>query len=292
MKILNTLVSIAVTAILFSCQKENSIGNNNNNNLAEKTSLNVAYGADSLQKMDIYLPADRTAATTKVVIMIHGGAWASGDKTELNPFVDSIKRRLPDYAIFNINYRLADPPNNLFPAQEMDVKAAIEFIYNKRTEYVISDKYALVGASAGAHLAMLQGYKYSTPVKPKAIVSLSGPSDLTDMYLHPTGGNPLVSLLIASVLGKSPAQDPLLYTNSSPVNFIGAGSPPTLLLYGDVDPLVSPVQADLVKNKLQTAGVVNQYILYNGSAHVDTWSPAVFFDSFNRLQAFLTANVL
>ncbi|MEO6723508.1 MAG: alpha/beta hydrolase [Ferruginibacter sp.] len=292
MKILNTLASIAIVATLFSCKKENSVGNNNNNNVEAKTSLNVAYATDPLQNMDIYLPAGRTTSTTKVMIMIHGGAWASGDKAELNPFVDTLKRRLPDYAIFNINYRLSEAPNNLFPTQEMDVKAAIEYIYGKRAEYAISDKYVLVGASAGGHLAMLQGYKYLTPVKPKAIISLSGPSDLNDMYNHPAGGNPLLSVLLASVLGKTPAQDLPLYTNSSPVNFIGAGSPPTLLLYGDADLLVSPTQADFVKSKLQTAGVTNQYILYNGSAHVDTWSPAVFFDSFNKIVAFVTANVL
>src|SRR5215218_9499094 len=105
MKILNTLVSLVVVATLFSCQKETSIANNNTN-VEAKTTLNVAYGTDPLQNMDIYLPAGRSTATTKVMIMIHGGAWASGDKTELNPYVDTMKRRMPDYALFNINYRL------------------------------------------------------------------------------------------------------------------------------------------------------------------------------------------
>jgi acetyl esterase/lipase len=289
MKILHALTSLAIAATLFSCQKENSIGDGTTNNVEAKTTLNVAYNTDPLQNMDIYLPAGRSTATTKVMIMIHGGAWATGDKTELNQYVDTIKRRMPEYAIFNINYRLSADPINLFPTQELDVKAAIEFIYSKAAEYGISDKYVLVGASAGGHLAMLQGYKYTTPIKPKAIVSLSGPSD---MYINPAGGNPFLSLALVSVMGKTPAQDPLLYTNSSPVTFINAGDPPTLLLYGDVDPLVRPAQADFVKNKLQTAGVTNQYVLYTGSAHVDTWSSAVFFDSFTRIQAFLAANVL
>jgi acetyl esterase/lipase len=292
MKILNALTTLAIVATLYSCQKENSIGdNNNNNNVEAKTALNIAYGTDPLQNMDMYLPASRSSATTKVMIMIHGGAWASGDKVELNQYVDTMKRRMPDYALFNINYRLSAAPLNLFPTQENDVKAAIEFIFSKAAEYVISDKYVLVGASAGGHLAMLQGYKYTTPVKPKAIVSLSGPSDLTDMYLNPAGGNPILSLALVSVMGKTPTQDLQLYSNSSPVTFINAGDPPTLLLYGDVDPLVRPAQAEFVKNKLQNAGVTNQYVLYPGSAHVDTWSNAVFFDSFTRIQAFLTANV-
>ncbi len=280
---------LSATFLISSCSKEDSTGNNPT--VAAKTLLNVSYGSDPAQNMDIYLPEGRTTATTKVIVMIHGGAWSSGDKAELTPFVDTLKRRQPDYALFNINYRLSAAPNNLFPTQENDVKAAIEQIYSKASEYGISDKYVLIGASAGGHLALLQGYKYLTPVKPKAIISFCGPTDLNDMYLNPAGGSPVIPLLLASVVGKTPAQDPALYTNSSPVNFIGAGSPPTMLLYGGVDPLVRPAQAVFVKDKLTAAGVTHQYVLYNGEAHIDTWSNAAIFDSFTRIAAFLAANV-
>lgn len=288
-KIFRLVILITFTIFYVSCKKENSIGTNK---LAAVNYKNVAYGSDPLQKMDIILPEGRSASATKVIIMIHGGAWSSGDKTELAQVVDSFKKRFPDYAIFNINYRLSANSSNLFPTQENDTKAAVEFIYNKKTEYLISDQWALIGISSGGHLAMLQGYKYNTPVVPKAIVSLCGPSDLTDMYQNPAGGNPLISALLVSIVGKSPTQDPQLYVNSSPVNFITATSPPTLLLYGDVDPLVTPQQAVFIKNKLQAAGVVNQNVLYTGSAHVDTWSNAIFNDAFGKIEIFLNAHVL
>jgi acetyl esterase/lipase len=223
--------------------------------------------------------------------MIHGGAWASGDKTEMTQFVDSFKRRLPDYAIFNINYRLSAAPVNVFPTQENDVKTAIAFIAGKSNDYGISDKYALLGASAGGHLAMLQAYKYSSPIKPKAIVSLSGPTDLADMYTNPVGGNPLLSLLLATAVGNTLTADPQLYANSSPVNFITATSSPTLLLYGSDDALVRPEQAVFVKDKLVAANVTNQYVLYGGAGHVDTWSNSIIVDAFNKIQAFLIANM-
>lgn len=289
MKTFHLLPVIIISVLIVSCQKENSIASNP---VAAATYLNISYGSDPLQNMDIYLPENRSTSNTKVIVMIHGGAWSSGDKAELTQFVDTLKRRLPGYALFNINYRLSAPPANLFPTQENDVKAAIEFIYSKVSEYSISDKFALIGASAGGHLAMLQGYKYSSPVKPKAIISFSGPTDLVDMYNNPAGGNPILSTLLSSVVGKTPLQDPLLYNNSSPVNFITSTAPPTLLLYGDADPLVKQSQAVLVKNKLQSSAIVNQYVLYTGSAHVDTWSSLIFFDSFTKIQAFLTANVL
>lgn len=291
MKIFNLVKIIFAATLLASCGKDHSIGSNPTTT-AEATSFkNVKYGSDPLQDMDVYLPGGRSTTSTKVIVMIHGGSWSSGDKTELDQFVDSLKRRLPDYAIFNINYRLSAAPLNTFPTQENDVKAAMNFIFNKKTEYAVSDRWVLMGVSAGGHLALLQGYKYNTPVVPKAIVSYSGPTDLNDMFTNPAGGNPLISALMASVIGKSPAQDPQLYITSSPVTYISATSPPTLLLHGDVDPLVSPQQPALARAKLQAAGVTNQYVLYNGTAHIDTWSNAVLFDAFNKTAAFLKANV-
>src|SRR6188768_1328007 len=196
------------------------------------TMLNVSYGTNSQQKMDVYLPATRRTTDTKVMIMIHGGAWNSGDKTDFNEYVDSLKKREPTYAIFNINYRLANV-SDLFPAQELDVRAAVDFIYNKRQEYKISDKFVLVGASAGAHLALLQGYKYSTPVKPKAIIDFFGPTELVGMYNNPP--NPLVQPLLMSVTGSTPTANNAIYTQSSPINFVSAQSPPTLIFHGGAD---------------------------------------------------------
>ena len=205
--------------------------------------------------------------------------------------MDTLKKRLPDYAIFNINYRLSANPSNLFPTQEQDVKAAVQFIYGKATEYKISDKYVLMGASAGAHLAMLQGYKYNAPIKAKAVVSFFGPSDLTDMYNNPVGGNPLYSIVLANAVGVTPAQDPALYTNSSPVNFISSSSAmPTILLHGGADPLVSPSQSVAVQTKLNTAGITNQYVYYPAGGHGD-WDAVTYADAFDKIQLFLEANV-
>jgi len=249
------------------------------------TMLNVSYGTNSQQKMDVYLPATRSTTTTKVMIMIHGGAWNSGDKTDFNEYVDSLKKREPTYAIFNINYRLANV-SDLFPAQELDVRAAVDFIYNKRQEYKISDKFVLVGASAGAHLALLQGYKYSTPVKPKAIIDFFGPTDLVDMYNNPP--NALVQPLLVAVTGVTPTAN-TLYTQSSPINFISSQSPPTMILHGGTDIVVAPSQSVLLNTRLQTAGVIHQYFFYPTEGH--GWVGANLSDSFNKIQAFLAANV-
>jgi len=279
------LLSFAsVILILFSsCSKDDVITPNN----GAVTSLDVAYGSDAKQKMDVYLPAERSADTTKVLIMIHGGAWSEGDKTDFAAYIDTMKRRLPNYAIININYRLASASGNLFPTQENDVKAAVDFIISKRAEYKISDKMVLLGASAGGHLALLQGYKNSS-IKPKAIVNFFGPSDMVDMYNNPASVFAPPSA-IASLFGGTPATKAELYASSGPINYVSAQSSPTITLQGGVDPLVRPAQQTALQTKLNNAGVTNEYVFYPTESH--GWVGANLVNSFDRIQLFLKANV-
>jgi acetyl esterase/lipase len=272
------LSTLLLATIISSCKKDEED--------KSVTMLDVSYGSHAQQKMDVYLPADRNTIDTKVMILIHGGAWNSGDKSDFNAYVDSLKKREPSYAIFNINYRLANSPD-IFPAQEQDVKAAVEFIFNKRSEYVVSDKFVLLGASAGAHLALLQGYKYSTPVKPKAIVDFFGPTDLVEMYNNPP--SQLVPILLNAVIGATPTTNSNLYIQSSPINFVTAQSPPTIVLHGAADIIVPASQSASLNVKLTISRVTHEYIVYPAEGH--GWFGANLTDSFNKIQAFLAANV-
>ena len=275
------LFLLFIITVISSCKKDEDTEQE-----MSVTMLNLSYGTHTQQKMDVYLPADRSSSSTKVMIMIHGGAWNAGDKSDFDQYVDSLKKREPSYAIFNLNYRLANPPD-IFPAQEQDVKAAIEFIDSKRIEYGISDKFVLLGASAGGHLALLQGYKQTTPIKVKAIVDFFGPTDLTALYNNPP--NPLVQPLLASVTGGTPTTHTSIYQTSSPLSYVSAQSPPTLILQGGTDIIVPASQSSLLDNKLTTSGVTHQFIFYPTEGH--GWVGATLVDSFNKIQAFLAANV-
>ena len=281
---LYTLIFLVTITLISSCDKNDTPSPTGPTQ--ELISKNISYGSNAQHKMDIYLPAGRSTSTTKVIIIIHGGGWNTGDKTELDPYIDTLRKREPSYAIFNINYRLANAPD-IFPAQENDVKAAIEFIYNKRADYYISDKFVLLGVSAGSHLALLQGYKYVTPVKPKAIIDFFGPTELVDLYNNPP--NPLVPGLLISVIGGNPTTHNTMYLQSSPVTFITAQSPPTLILQGGADFIVSPSQSTLLNTRLQTAGVIHQLVFYPTEGH--GWAGTNLTDTFNKIQAFLFANV-
>jgi len=277
----NSLLLLVIIIFISSCKKDDGTEQD-----TSVTMLNVSYGTNAQQKMDVYLPSGRNATSTKVIIMIHGGGWNTGDKTDFNEYVDSLKKREPSYAIFNINYRLANTPD-LFPAQEQDVKAAVEFIYNKRQEYLVSGKFVLIGASAGGHLALLQGYKYSTPIRPKAIIDFFGPTDLVTFYNNPP--NPLVQPTLLSVTGGTPTTNNTLYTQSSPINFVSSQSPPTMILHGGIDIVVSPSQSASLDTKLSISGATHQYVFYPAEGH--GWVGANLMDSFNKIQAFLAAYV-
>ena len=108
--------------VIISCSSDNSDDDTEIvNPLAAYEELNIAYGSDSDQVFDLYLPANRTTAT-KTLILVHGGGWSSGDKAEMNPFKEFIKEQMPSYAVANINYSLADENNQAYPMQINDIK--------------------------------------------------------------------------------------------------------------------------------------------------------------------------
>lgn len=245
---------------------------------------NVAYGIDPAQVMDVYLPPNRSTSFTNVLVLIHGGSWSGGDKTDFATFIDTIQKRFPDYAIFNLNYRLASGTQNLFPTQEQDINTAIDFIYSKRNDYKISDNYALLGTSAGAHLALLQAYKDTLPVRAKTVIDFFGPSDMTEMYNNPTipGGE----LVIFSVMGTTPTGNSSLYAESSPVNYVTPRVSPTIIFHGSSDIVVRHEQSDTLFARLDSANVAATYVVYPTQGHGWTNSDTLS-DSFNRLDAFL-----
>src|SRR6516164_5144990 len=146
-----------------SCKKSNQAVRKSD--LPDSTSMNISYGADAAQKMDVYLPAGRSTSSTPFIVVIHGGGWTEGDKGEFNAIIAQLQTKLHAYAFFNINYRLFNGSTNQYPSQEDDVKLAVNFIFNKSADYNISNKMVMMGASAGAQLALLQAYKYDQPIK-------------------------------------------------------------------------------------------------------------------------------
>lgn len=270
--------------LLSACQQE--VDGGAQAGVPAQNYTNVSYGTDTAQRMDVYLPAGRRTAATKAVVLIHGGAWVSGNKADMNGAVAAIRQQLPEYAVFNIGYRLgALPTTNPFPTQENDVKAALAFIATKSGEYGFStDRLNLLGASAGAHLAMLQAYKNSSP-KIVSVVSLFGPADMAALHAS-YASSPINQIGLQLLLSGTPASNAAMYQSSSPLNFVTAQTPPTLLLHGTADPIVPYSQSTALKAKLDAAGVSAKLVTYTGAGHGD-WNATTWSDAYAQIFAFL-----
>ena len=243
--------------------------------------LNVAYGEDPAQRMDIYLPADHSTNRKQALILLHGGGWSSGSRHSFAAYIDSFKQRLPGYVIFNVDYRLVSQKIH-FTDQETDIKTAVDFVASHAGDYNIdTGKIVLMGVSAGAHLAMLQAYKNPSPGI-AAVIDFFGPADLDAMYDKPW--NPMIPQLMELAIGGTP-ETSSLYHDLSPVSFIHAGTPPTLILHGKRDFVVDISQSQLLQQRLEEAGVRNKLVVYPNAGH--GWRGNTLSDSFDAIDAFL-----
>jgi len=275
------LFIIIFVSVLFGC----SADDNNTPQYDASTAItlnNVAYGSDPQQTMDVFLPAGRTNAT-KTIILIHGGAWIAGDKADFANVVPGIQAEFPDYAVVNLNYRLATTTSPAYPKQIDDIELAIAKL--KNGGYTLSDDYAIIGSSAGAHLAMLYAYRFDTGHEVKAIIDIVGPADFTDpQYL----AHPLYAFAAQNLIGTSTPTAAQIQ-EVSPAAYITAQSAPTIMFYGGQDPLVPANQGPRLRDKLNQFGVYNEFNFYADGGHGD-WDEATFTEVYANLSTFLQNN--
>jgi acetyl esterase/lipase len=258
--------------------------------LPHKDMMHISYGTNDAQVMDVYLPAGRDTTNTKVLLFIHGGGWSGGDKSDFDSAIASMRKSLTDYAIFNINYRLASNGLNRFPTQMNDIQSALDFIESNAGNYAINtSKVVLVGASAGAHLSLLHAYKNNSSGKIKAVVDLFGPTDLTSLYNNhpvPSASQPV----LVNLLRGTPVTNAGLYKEASPINFVNSQTVPTLIFHGGGDYIVPISQSATLKTKLEAAGAKVNMIIYPNEGH--GWYGASLADTIEKTVAFIKQNVI
>ncbi len=139
---------------------------------------------------DLYVPSEsKTPRNQKhiVILFIHGGAWVSGVKTDVNPYIHNFASK--GYITATIKYTLLrkemdDPSRSIFRNLDeidaciksiKDVLGQLKFDTTK-TELVIG------GASSGAHLSMLYAYSRGkeSAIPIKFIVDAVGPVDIKE----------------------------------------------------------------------------------------------------------------
>ena len=193
----------------------------------------VSYGPDSMQKVDVWLPAGK--GPFPVVLMVHGGCWQTSiaDRSLMNWIAADLRR--DGYAVWNIDYRGVDRSGGGYPGTFADAaKAADQLAANARKYKLGARRVVAVGHSAGGHLALwLAGRRQlpkdsvlrtRKPLKIAHVVSLGGLPDLEATAASPNNG--CGTDVIAKLVGTGRA-DP--YTDTSVPRLLPIGVPQDLV---------------------------------------------------------------
>ena len=232
------------------------------------------------QVLDLFVPAN-AGRPVPVIIWIHGGGWAAGDKAGCPPMRNGYAQR--GYAIASVNYRLSQHAR--FPAQLQDGKAAIRWLRSNAARFGLDPgRFGVWGSSAGGHLAAMVGVTgdvrefdaegpqvVSSAVQ--CVMNDYGPTDFLQMDAHRLTGAALAhnaSDSPESRLIGGPIADPVnraLVARANPITYVSRGDPPFLLNHGDQDPLVPHHQSELLFAALQGAGVPVRFNTVRGGGH-------------------------
>ncbi|MBV9491135.1 MAG: alpha/beta hydrolase [Verrucomicrobia bacterium] len=238
--------------------------------------MNLPYVAsgDRERSLDLYVP--RGAAGVPLIIWIHGGAFALGQKEGSPAEPVPLHLLLRGYAIASLNYRLSDRAR--FPAQLEDCKAAVRWLRAHAGEFGLDpDRFGVWGASAGGTLAALLGttgelrafdvgenLAYSSRVQ--AVCDFYGPTDLVQMDAAGQvrrGPNAWQVRLI----GGSVQQNYARAGSVNPIAYVTRNAPPFLVVHGTRDQVIPFSQSQLLVSALRAAGVPVQVRLVEGAGH-------------------------
>jgi acetyl esterase/lipase len=202
-----------------------------------------------VQPMRIYRP--QTPGPHPGLVVIYGGAWQRGSIENDGALNQQLAAQ--GYVVIAIAYRHA--PAHRFPAQIEDVEAALDYLDTNRSALGIKGKLAVMGRSAGAHLAMLAAYR--NPDRISAVVNYYGPVNLLAGYDDRPSPDPLDSRKVLEIfLGASPRAeiDAARYRDASPWFQVRSGLPPTLLIYGGRDHVVMSKFGRAMADRLRSQG--------------------------------------
>ncbi|PZV20365.1 MAG: esterase [Leptolyngbya sp.] len=235
--------------------------------------------------LDLYQPPS-AQGPHPAIVTIYGGAWQRGSPAATARFSSYMAAQ--GYTVVAIDYRHA--PEHRFPTQIEDVQAALAWIRDRAATYSIDPgRMALVGWSAGAHLAMLAAYEPGAlPIR--AVVSYYGPVNLAAGYYDPPVPDPIdTTAVLESFLGGNPEQLPELYQRASPVFAVRPGLPPTLLIYGQRDHIVQLSYGQQMYERLTRSGNPAALIAIPWAEHA---FDAVFRGPSNQIALYYTERFL
>ena len=246
----------------------------------ERRDIDAVGDGATEHKLDLFLPTGQGNGPFPLVIWVHGGGWKGGDKSDILRAEDiqmiqtTNLLREKGYAVASPNYRLM--PNAKFPEPMQDVAASVRYLRTHADELGVDpDKFALMGDSAGAHLASMTAFaqdrkdlqgnlggetEQASDSHVKAFVGYYGIYDLTqrtsDQQQICGGGKGGMESSHGRLIGVDPdsAEGRETALAASPVSYAAATSPATLLFSGREDCTAPYPQAERFAKAIQDAG--------------------------------------
>ena len=217
----------------------------------------VIYFKESGRELHLDAFVYNTKKQNPAVIMIHGGGWRSGNKTQMNALAKEIASY--GYSCFTIEYRLSLEAK--YPYGVYDVKNAIKFIKDNAAKFKVNpDKIAVLGCSSGGQMAALIGTTNENPAfedasnqsksssKVNAIIDIDG----VLAFRHPESSE---GEMASFWLGGSYEEKTENWKNASALSHADKNTPPTLFINSSIDRFHAGGD-DMIK-------VLNQYKIYN-----------------------------
>ena len=223
--------------------------------------LDVAYGGDPLQKMDIYYPNEGQKESYPVVILVHGGGFAMCDKRDWHVYTGfhALGR---GFALVSVNYRLV--PQVSYPAESDDLKRAVLYLRKHAPSLRLQEEnFFLYGTSAGGNLVAIVGMEGAQSRGTEEDFHVNAVAALCPLLNFPDWLKtapwymkmmPSMRKALVGYLGGNPKKNPQLAKRASADREIPPHPPAFYLQHGDKDPAVPVQQSIKFHEKLKASG--------------------------------------
>ena len=230
---------------------------------------------------DVYLPAGK-GDDRPVVLVVHGGGWQRGDRGDFSR--EGTQLAEAGFVAVSVNYRLA--PEFRYPAAVEDLQAAVRWLRKKkqvRAYGIDPDRIGALGGSAGGHLVAMIGAlgdgRTDRGSRIGAVVSWSGPMDLTGVATQVDAGAASDDAAIPTFLGCEPGNCPAARAaDASPFTHVDETDPPMLLVNSEAEILPLVLVQPMV-DALESAGVDHELVVLPGDRHSRQYSADVVDDT-------------
>jgi len=251
----------------FDCLNWREAVSSEGNKVELRENVVFGEGGERELKCDVFIPPG-APPLAPAILLVHGGAWVVGDKTQLRGYGFLLGRE--GIVCVACEYRLAGEA--AWPAQIHDVKAAIRWMRANADKLGIDpERIAVCGASSGAHLALIaagspnhevlegEGGNSEVSSEVAAVVSFYAPTVLER-------GSDVLKESVEKLLGAGATDS--IYREASPITYVSERFPPTMLLHSNQDELIPAIQSVNFAAELHARQVPAELHIFDNVPHM------------------------